>query len=49
MPEKQKKKFEWWWMVLPIVYLLFITFGLPNNLLGSTWPALNKLDRKSVV
>ena len=43
MPEKQKKKFEWWWMVLPIVYLLFITFGLPNNLLGSTWPALNKL------
>ncbi|MGN0445351.1 MAG: hypothetical protein ACI4IA_02200, partial [Acutalibacteraceae bacterium] len=43
MPEKQKKKFEWWWLVLPVVYLLFITFGLPNNLIGSTWPALNKL------
>lgn len=43
MPEKQKKHFEWWWLVLPVVYLLFITFGLPNNLLGSTWPALNEL------
>lgn len=44
MPEKQKKHFEWWWLVLPVVYLLFITFGLPNNLLGSTWPALNELN-----
>lgn len=43
MPEKQKRNFEWWWLVLPVVYLLFITFGLPNNLLGSTWPALNEL------
>lgn len=43
MPEKQKKQFEWWWLVLPVVYLLFITFGLPNNLLGSTWPALHQL------
>ncbi len=43
MPEKQKKKFEWWWLVLPVVYLLFISFGLPNNLVGSTWPAFNKL------
>lgn len=41
MPEKQKKIFEWWWLVLPIVYLLFFTFGFPNNLIGSTWPTLN--------
>lgn len=29
-------------LVLPIVYLIYLSNGLPNNLLGSAWPTLHE-------
>ena len=38
-------------LLLPIIYLAFISLGLPDSLLGSAWPTMYPQlgDRKSVV
>ena len=35
-------------LLLPVIYLAFISLGLPDSLLGSAWPVMyQELDRKS--
>ena len=29
-------------LLLPIIYLAFISLGLPDSLLGSAWPSMYK-------
>ena len=38
-------------LLLAVIYVAFISLGLPDSLLGSAWPTMSQdlKDRKSVV
>lgn len=38
--ENPPKEFAMYTLLLAIIYLIFISLGLPDSLLGSAWPTM---------